>query len=103
LAPAAAVQFVASLLSQNKSALNNVPGITTSIIDAGNDALQDTYAGGFSWVWFSAAAFSLVAAIGMFAPSPNHQQLTSISASAFLSDPSSEFNERIDAPLRETR
>jgi hypothetical protein len=74
---------VGALLSQNQTALMEIPGVKPSIIVAGGNALLDTYALAFRHVWIAAACFVVVAAV----------------VAAFINDPSKEFTMHVDAPV----
>lgn len=64
--PATSVeQFVGYLAAQNETALAVVPGVTPEIIGAGADALLNTYAVAFRYVWITAIPFTVLATIGM--------------------------------------
>ncbi|KAI0177758.1 major facilitator superfamily domain-containing protein [Pestalotiopsis sp. NC0098] len=76
-------QFVATLSTQNDTALASIPGATPQVIAAGGEALSATYLAAFRHVWIAAACFVAVAAI----------------VATFLFDPKQEFNMRIDAPI----
>lgn len=76
-------RFVSALQSHNQTQLQSIPGVTPEIIEAGTNALLDTFLKGFRHVWTAAACFVAVAAV----------------VSMFLFDPSSEFNMHVDAPV----
>ena len=75
------------------------------VIGAGVHAMQEAYLKSFEMVWIAAAVFSGVTAIGkslMLRTVVKHfsQLLTSRStASCFFINPTSEFNDHVDAPL----
>lgn len=77
------VSFVSALAAENEAALEMVPGVTPKIIEAGTDALLDTYLQGFQHVWIAAASFVGAAAI----------------VAVFLFNPTKEFNMHVDAPV----
>lgn len=102
LPPDSVVPFVANMLSRNETGLAQVPGVTPRVIEFGLGALSDTYVKGFQHVWATAAAFVGLSAIGkcIHWEVDLFRQLTCVSsAAAFLIDPSSEFNNHIDAPV----
>ncbi|KAI5467908.1 major facilitator superfamily domain-containing protein [Mariannaea sp. PMI_226] len=76
-------KFVESIISHNETAVQKTPGVTPVIIKAGHQALLSNYVTGFQHVWITAAAFVAIAAV----------------ITGFLTDPSDEFNNRIDAPV----
>ncbi|KAH7126312.1 major facilitator superfamily domain-containing protein [Dactylonectria estremocensis] len=76
-------QFVYSMLRHNQTGLAQVPGVTPAIIESGAHVFQYTHVKGFQHVWITAAAFVAL----------------STTATVFLTDPSSEFNNAIDAPV----
>lgn len=53
-------------MAQNQTAVANVPGVTPAIIAAATEAILDTYAVAFRYVWISAIPFLVFAVIGMF-------------------------------------
>ena len=85
LSPDVLPGFIGGLSTHNQTLLGSLPGITPEIIQAGSDALLDTYVIGFRRVWITAGCFVAVAGI----------------VAVFLQDPKSEFNSKIDAPLEE--
>ncbi|KAI2638697.1 major facilitator superfamily domain-containing protein [Hypomontagnella submonticulosa] len=76
-------EFVTDFTAQNSTGLLAVPGVTPEIIAAGTEAFRETYKLGFYNVWVTAVAFISFAAV----------------CSIFIFDPSSEFNNHIDAPV----
>ncbi|KAH6885316.1 major facilitator superfamily domain-containing protein [Thelonectria olida] len=78
-------QFVGNLIRHNETGVQQAPGVTPEIVEAGLDALVGTFVKGFQHVWITAAAFVSLAVI----------------ATIFLTDPSDEFNNRIDAPVED--
>ncbi|KAH8198323.1 hypothetical protein TruAng_007525 [Truncatella angustata] len=74
---------VLSAQSKNQTALLAIPGVTPQIVEAGTQALLDTYVQAFRHVYIAAACFVAVAAI----------------LASFLFDPQQEFNMHIDAPI----
>lgn len=58
--------FITALASDNIPAVEAVPGVTPQIISAGAYGLKQAFLLSFRWVWVTAGAFSLVAAIGTF-------------------------------------
>ncbi|KAH7013643.1 major facilitator superfamily domain-containing protein [Ilyonectria destructans] len=76
-------QFVENMLRHNETGVVLVPGVTPDIIESGVHALQNTYVKGFQHVWITAAAFVSLSTL----------------ATVFLTDPTSEFNNKIDAPV----
>jgi hypothetical protein len=100
LPPTSIPEFVTNLLGQNTTALVAVPGVDPSIIGAGAGALLDAYSIAFRNVWVSAIGFIVLAAIcKLSCPSLNFSRLILFAAAVFLSDPSEEFNNLIDAPV----
>ena len=49
--------FVVALTSENQTALEVVPGISSDIIEAGSAALLDSYVSGFCYIWVASGAF----------------------------------------------
>ncbi|KAH8666567.1 major facilitator superfamily domain-containing protein [Xylariales sp. PMI_506] len=83
LPPSDVGAFIGALTARNETALGLIDGITPQIIEAGSDALLDTYVAAFRVVWIAAGCFVAVAAI----------------VAAFLFDPREEFNMHIDATV----
>lgn len=83
LSPDALPAFIGALNAHNETALVAIPGVTPEIIGAGANALLDTYALGFRYVWIAASCFVAIACI----------------VAAFLYDPEKEFNMHVDAPM----
>lgn len=59
-------EFAGYIMAQNQTAVASVPGVTSAIITAGANAMLDTYAAAFRYVWLSAIPFLVVAAIGTY-------------------------------------
>jgi hypothetical protein len=79
-------QFVKDIITQNTTGVANIPGVSSSIISAGVDAVLDTYAIGFRDVWITAIPFIVLAAMGTFNSSYSPQFLTNLSNSLHLFD-----------------
>lgn len=77
-------RFIVALTSQDQQALEIIPGVTTSMIDAGHQGLATAYLLGFRYVWIAAGAFAFVAAVG----------------SCFFVNTRDDLNMQIDAPLQ---
>ncbi|KAJ4408342.1 hypothetical protein N0V91_003346 [Didymella pomorum] len=75
--------LISALSSQNQAAVRAVPGVTAQIAGAAGAALQEAFKVSFSKLWIAAAVFSAVGVI----------------CSCFISNPKSQFNEHIDAPV----
>ncbi|KAJ5647716.1 siderophore iron transporter [Penicillium lividum] len=73
---------LSALESQSTSAMESIPGVTPEIIMAALAAFKDVYGIAFRNTWITAACFVFVAII----------------VAIFLTDPSSEFNSKVDAP-----
>ncbi|KAJ6437285.1 siderophore iron transporter [Purpureocillium lavendulum] len=78
--------FIGALNTRNETAIVMIPNVTGPMIEAGVDALVNTYLSGFHHVWIAGACFAAVAAI----------------SACFLYDPVKEFNFHVDAPMEET-
>ncbi|KAK7408177.1 hypothetical protein QQX98_009644 [Neonectria punicea] len=78
-------RFLENILSHNETGVAQVPGVTPAIIESGVNALLKTYVTGFQNVWITSAAFVALSTV----------------ATVFLTDPSDEFNDEIDAPVEE--
>lgn len=83
LPPSSLGPLIGDLTSGHTAAASQIPGATPAIIDAGANALMESFVNGFRFVWITAGCFALVATIVAF----------------FFRDPREEFNTRIDAPV----
>ncbi|RVX68467.1 hypothetical protein B0A52_07890, partial [Exophiala mesophila] len=81
--PQYAGQLLTALTSHDPALLEEIPGVTQEIIQAAANGVKDAYTIAFRYVWISAGAFALAAAI----------------LSCFAIDPKTEFNAHIDAPV----
>jgi hypothetical protein len=64
LAPSSLPDFITALTANDKNALQSIPHVTPQIIQAGVGGLLNAYLSSFRYVWVTAAAFALAAAIG---------------------------------------
>ncbi|KAH8700873.1 major facilitator superfamily domain-containing protein [Talaromyces proteolyticus] len=75
--------FIEALSGHNSTALNNIPGLTPVIIDAGSTALKQAYADGVRVVYIIAAPFGALACVVCW----------------FLGDMKKTMNYYVDAPV----
>lgn len=66
LQPDSVERFVGNILGHNETGLSQMRGVTPEIIQAGRNAMLDTYVQGFQNVWATAAAFVGLSAIGQY-------------------------------------
>ena len=83
LPPSSLGLFISAMTSGQTDALNKIPGVSASIIQAGGNAVKEAFCVAFRNVWITAGCFTFVALI----------------AALFLQDPTADFNMQIDAPL----
>ena len=83
LPPSSIGLFIGDMTSGQSDALNNIPGITGPIIQAGGNAVLEAFSVAFRYVWITAGCFTFIALIAVF----------------FIQDPRAEFNRHIDAPI----
>lgn len=76
-------ELVQNIMSHNEAGIARVPGVTPQIVESSVTVLLNTFIAGFQHVWITAACFVSLATI----------------ATVFLVDPSTEFNDQIDAPV----
>jgi hypothetical protein len=57
-------QFVGNLMHHNETGVQQTPGVTPDIVEAGLNVLLGTFAKGFQHVWITAAAFVSLAVVG---------------------------------------
>jgi hypothetical protein len=89
-----------ALETQDTAALDQIPGVTTKLLDAVSSALQHANILAFRNVWITCAAFCGLAIIGKTQTVCLHLALTDCcSGSAFLVNPKAEFTRAIDAPI----
>lgn len=74
--------LIGLLISGTIDGLTHIPGITGPIIQAGGNAVLQSFVPAFRYVWVTAGCFAFVATI----------------AAWFIVDPTNEFNANIDAP-----
>jgi hypothetical protein len=83
LPPSSIGPLVGALTSGQVDGLTQIPGVTGAIIGAGGDAVLQSFAVAFRFIWVTAACFTFVALV----------------AACSLRDPRKEFNPHIDAPV----
>jgi MFS family permease len=94
--------LLGGLTSGNMTVVEGVLGITPQIIGAAGLAMKQAYVVGFRDVFITAAVFSFVALVCKFKCLSTRlvdSSTDSDSAAAFLRNPNSEFNSKIDAPI----
>lgn len=87
LPPSSIGLFIIDMTSGQQDALSNIPGISGRIIQAGSDAVLDSFSVAFRYVWVTAGCFTFIALMAAF----------------FIQDPKAEFNGHIDAPFEPER
>ncbi|RGP71702.1 hypothetical protein FLONG3_7006 [Fusarium longipes] len=76
-------QLITALVSNNETAVQQLRGISPTIIVAGHDGLLEAYRIGFRGVWVTTACLSLAAGI----------------AALLIRDPTDNFTAQVDAPI----
>lgn len=80
--PSSIGPFIGAMTSGQTDGLTQIPGVTPEVIGVGGNAVLQSFAIAFRYVWVTGACFSFVALITAF----------------FILDPKAEFNTHIDAP-----